>query len=137
MKVKCEVCGKTVNRKPSALKKSKHTYCSNSCRGKVMVGDRCPWWKGGITDGSQAIRNSAEYKEWRTAVFSREDYTCGRCKQKGGRLEAHHLLAFARYPELRLDISNGVTLCKSCHHKFHKENGTKSFTVDQLEEFIA
>lgn len=74
-------------------------------------------WKGGITPENHRIRTSLEYKVWRRSVYERDDYTCVECKQRGGRLNADHVKPFARYPELRLEISNGRTLCVPCHRK--------------------
>lgn len=56
---------------------------------------------------------------WRKAVFMRDDYTCQHCNQKGGRLEAHHIKEYSKYPELRTEVTNGLTLCYDCHNKVH------------------
>jgi HNH endonuclease/NUMOD3 motif-containing protein len=74
-------------------------------------------WKGGITKKNQLIRSSSEYRLWRTSVFERDDYTCQICQQRGGRLNADHIKQFALFPELRLDLTNGRTLCEPCHRK--------------------
>ncbi len=61
-----------------------------------------------------------ELKIWRTQVFARDNYTCQKCGQIGGRLEAHHLKRWVDYPELRFTLYNGQTLCKDCHSKTNK-----------------
>lgn len=80
-------------------------------------------WKGGVTPENKRIRDSCDYSLWRLAVFQRDNYTCQICGKRGGKLEAHHIKSFARYPELRLDLNNGITLCYGCHKKWHKEHG--------------
>lgn len=72
-------------------------------------------WKDGATPKAMKIRNSAEYAQWRKAVFLRDDYTCQRCGARGCKIEANHILAFATHPDIRLAVSNGETLCKPCH----------------------
>lgn len=65
-----------------------------------------------------------EYREWRTAVFTRDCYTCQECGKLGSsvRLEAHHLKSWHNYPELRYEISNGITLCaQPCHKNANRE----------------
>lgn len=69
---------------------------------------------------NQEIRGTKEYKEWRISVFSRDEYTCQECNQIGGSLEAHHIKPFAKYEELRFELSNGLTLCVTCHKELHQ-----------------
>ena len=69
----------------------------------------------GITPENIIIRESIEYRLWREAVFARDNWTCQNCRDKGGKLHAHHIKSFAYYPELRFAIDNGQTLCKYCH----------------------
>lgn len=78
-------------------------------------------WKGGITPLNHQIRTSLEYKQWRTAVFERDDYTCVWCRARCGKgkaiiLHADHIYQFARFPNLRFHIPNGRTLCSKCHY---------------------
>lgn len=68
----------------------------------------------------QAGRKTAEYKEWRKAVFIRDGFTCQLCGKVGGTLNAHHIKPYARYPELRFVVDNGITLCQSCHKELHR-----------------
>lgn len=78
---------------------------------------RHPMYRGGVTPLIRAIRNSLEYKLWREAVFSRDDYRCYDCGQRGGRLNADHVYAFSQYPRLRFMVENGRTLCENCHRQ--------------------
>lgn len=72
-------------------------------------------WQGGISAESIRFRQSSEYKAWRDAVFRRDNYTCQECYNDRSYLEADHIKPFATYPELRLEVSNGRTLCRLCH----------------------
>ena len=75
-------------------------------------------WQGGISCENHQARNTQELKNWRRAVYQRDNYTCQRCGVKGTRkhrLNAHHIKPFAKYPELRFEVSNGITLCYNCH----------------------
>lgn len=74
-------------------------------------------WKGGITEPNHAIRTSAEYKEWRQKVFQRDYFTCVCCGEKPRKIIADHIKPFYFFPELRLDVDNGRTLCKDCDKK--------------------
>lgn len=80
-------------------------------------GENHPNWRGGVTPINEQIRKSIEYKEWRRAVFARDNYSCVDCGQLRGRIEADHIKTFAEYPELRFDIDNGRTLCHDCHRR--------------------
>ena len=87
------------------------------------TGSKNPNWKGGY-DVKNALRKTKAYKEWRRAIFLRDNYMCVQCgirfiKGVTGRvyLEADHIKPYAHFPELRLSLDNGRTLCKSCHIK--------------------
>lgn len=79
-------------------------------------------WKGGISTENQRLRNSSEYKSWRASVFERDEHTCQICNLVGGNLNAHHIKEWAKYPNARFDVDNGLTLCKPCHIEVHREN---------------
>jgi len=105
-------------------------------------GENHPKWKGGISSERDKVRQTNEYKEWRENVFKRDNYICQCCgDNKGGNLNAHHILNFSDYIELRFDVNNGITLCDKCHNlnkhgSFHHTYGTKNNTKEQLEEYI-
>lgn len=87
----------------------------------ALKGEKGYWWRGGIAEKNNALRRTVEYKLWREAVFRRDEYKCRQCKVVGGRLNAHHIKPFALFPELRLSIDNGATLCSKCHTTVHSK----------------
>ena len=92
-------------------------------------GEKSPVWRGGITFWKKRIWDSPKYKQWRTAVFKRDNYICQKCKIKGKYLEAHHLKSFSELLRkynvksreeadkcnLLWNINLGQTLCLKCH----------------------
>ena len=74
-------------------------------------------WEGFITDPK--IRMTWQYNEWRKNVLERDKFVCQVCGKKGKGLQAHHKKTFAQYPELRYDVQNGITVCKTCHNEIH------------------
>jgi hypothetical protein len=135
---KCAVCDTTFSVYP--LKATQTKTCSKKCCGilqsKNRIGDKSANWKGGVTPEHQKIRTSIEYDLWRNAVLARDNYTCQKTGVRGGKLVAHHINNFAKFPELRTSIENGVTFSEKAHKDFHKKYGIKNNTKEQLEEFI-
>lgn len=82
-----------------------------------FVGDKNPNWRGGKIDPNIRLRTSFKSKEWSKAVRARD----GQCVECGSqkRLHAHHVKPWKTHPELRFDVSNGITLCCWCHEKAH------------------
>jgi hypothetical protein len=87
-------------------------------------------WKGGITPIKNQIYYSYKYRQWRSDVFTRDNFTCQWCGDKRY-LEAHHIKEYnkilqenniktfedAEKCEELWNINNGLTLCKECHKK--------------------
>ena len=63
-----------------------------------------------------------KYKEWRNKVFERDNWTCQTCGKRGCYLEPHHIKGWAKYPKLRYEVENGVTLCLECHRLTRKKH---------------
>lgn len=132
---RCWVCNKEFWRKQSHIKKGDNKFCSRAHyfewqKGKPKKishpanknGVNNPNWRGGITPIHSKLRKTEELKEWRQKVFERDNWTCQKCGARSKaneyiRIEAHHIKPFAAFPELRLVIDNGLTLCKRCHDK--------------------
>jgi 5-methylcytosine-specific restriction endonuclease McrA len=96
---------------------------SQRTRERTPRGPAAHNWKGG---GSlQDDRNRPEYRDWRQAVFERDGFACQKCgDSQGGNLRAHHIQSFAEHPELRFEVSNGLTLCHDCHELVHFKPGS-------------
>jgi hypothetical protein len=76
-------------------------------------GELHPNWKGGISKNVHSV-SEPKYKNWRMSVFTRDNFQCKVCKTKIG-LQAHHILKWVDFVELRYDINNGITLCRAHH----------------------
>ena len=83
------------------------------------------------------IRQSAEGKAWTYDILAKSNFTCIKCKERGGQLHAHHLNAFSSFPDQRLDPNNGACLCYACHEEFHELYGKGDNTKDQFNEWLA
>ena len=98
--------------KENGLKKSK------LFKGKshLLVRGKNHWnWKGGNSRNYKNGYYSLEYKKWRLEVFIRDNFTCQNCRAVGGYFPDNSIKSFAKYPALRFDINNGITLCEDCH----------------------
>lgn len=125
---KCHDCGKIISQTSGYYGGGKCRVCYvRGTRGK-WVGKNNPNWKNGITPKVEQVRKSIEYRLWRESVFARDHWNCQNCGN-GGYLHAHHIKPFSKYPELRLALDNGITLCKHCHKKIH---GLKPAEITQM-----
>lgn len=88
------------------------------------------------TDESTIARKKSQYKDWRKSVYARDDYTCQKCLCRGKDLHPHHIMNFKAHPELRYEVSNGITLCVEHHKKFHKLYGKVRNNENQIENYI-
>lgn len=123
----CEVCGKEVFDKP--YRKSR--TCSKICKDKLLKIYRgeAHWnFKGEASGTRQRRRSWSEYREWRSLIMARDNYTCTKCDRRGGRLTAHHLQSWSKFPELRFSVENGAALCWKCHWQYHRKFGHKTFS---------
>jgi 5-methylcytosine-specific restriction endonuclease McrA len=111
--LKCQYCQNKFDAPQCFTRKR---FCSWDCRVAGMRGSSAANWKGGI-DNSKRKESHQSYV-WRKTVLARS-HCCEWCYAKPP-LQAHHLLRYSLFPELRFDPKNGVALCKSCHHRAHK-----------------
>ena len=103
------------------------------------MGERCHWWKGGITPVYFQIRGSTKYDDWRRAVFERDNYQDWFSGLKGsGNLNADHItplnvlikkhniktLDDALKCDALWDVNNGVTMIAISHLPFIQRGET-------------
>ena len=130
----CEQCGKAMLLPPSVAARKR--FCGWECRqafmrgphgansghGQKMRGAANPRWNGGHSTLRRRTYKEAEVAQWRRRVFHRDSYTCQRCSLRpsgSNQLRAHHIAPWAKYPTLRFDLDNGITLCRACHAWVH------------------
>lgn len=78
-------------------------------------------------------RNDYSYKEWRKQVWFRDNFSCRIADINcNGRIEAHHILAWSTYPELRYKTNNGITLCHAHHPRARAEEKRLIPTFQEL-----
>jgi len=58
-------------------------------------------------------------QKWARAVMERDSWMCQNCGTTK-HLDAAHIIGRQVNPSLRHDITNGVTLCRSCHQFYHQ-----------------
>ena len=128
-----------VKKSPESIKKMIDTKRKNP-----RYGERASNWKGGKTRLTQLIRSSFQYRQWRSDIFQRDNYSCMDCgKKSSGDIEVHHLNPLAKIIqennitnieeaikcEELWNINNGLTLCIKCHKKTdtycNQRNGKK------------
>ena len=123
--LKCVVCGEDYERPESQVRWRGSSICSRKCVGEFLKstrsGENSSNWQGGVSRAYKYGYHSTEYKKWHNDVFERDNFTCQLCGIKGGYLHAHHVKSFSHFPDLRFVLSNGLTLCKTCHMEVHSK----------------
>lgn len=101
-------------------------------------GENSPTWNPNLTDEQRhETRCYPEYRNWYLAIFGRAQFTCQLCgDDTGGNLNAHHYEAYKSNQGKRLSEENGITLCRECHWKFHRQYGFGKNTKEQFNEFM-
>jgi 5-methylcytosine-specific restriction endonuclease McrA len=163
IEVICKVCSNRFFTKPYQIKNGWGKYCSIKCKQKDQIGKLCygwakgkkfpersgsnAWnWKGKITSLKSQIYRHYKARQWRSDVFTKDNFTCQWCGNRSY-LEAHHIkeqykiieenkiktLEEALNCEELWNINNGITLCKNCHNKTKKGNPRKRGHEKMLE----
>lgn len=101
--------------------KDKRFYCSQTCSNRAnapklskdRMGDNNPAAKK-----DSKWRHRYAYNKWREECLKRDKFSCIECGENSyKKLVVHHIKSYKDFPKLRIEVSNGVTLCRSCHNK--------------------
>jgi 5-methylcytosine-specific restriction endonuclease McrA len=71
---------------------------------------------------------------WAREVKQKTPY-CIKCNSTV-KLNAHHVMPYSTNPSMRNNPANGVTLCQTCHNRFHLIYGKSTHGQAELNEFI-
>lgn len=114
-----------------AIKHWGSSGAANPMFGKI--GALNPRYVDGSSPERQRAYVSAVGREFLRSVLARDGYRCVRCGsgKKGPKgLHAHHVKPWAGNESLRFELTNAVTLCRSCHGWVHSK-------ANVHQEFIA
>ena len=87
------------------------------------IGKLNPNWKGGRSPERQSQYARFAWKELVKSILKRDKYACQKCGKKPTAkrdLIIHHIKSWSKYPKLRFDSTNLITLCGKCHKNAHK-----------------
>lgn len=82
----------------------------------ICCGDKHWNWKGGISKKDKNERTKF-LKYVAPKILQRDNYICSICNIRGGILHVDHIKRWSAFPELRFNLNNCRTLCRSCHYK--------------------
>ena len=130
LEVKCRYCGKyfvptnsEVSKRIQALTGNigtQYLYCSDNCKEACPVYNQQKYPKGFKKASSREVNPLI-----RQLCFERDNWACQICgaTQEDDQLHCHHLEGVAKNPRLGNDVTNTITLCKTCHKQVHKLPG--------------
>jgi hypothetical protein len=96
----------------------KRKFCCKACADKGglrYTGKEHPNYR----EEARRKNRGGSHHKWVNAVISRDKATCQKCGSANVELHAHHIKSYKDFPELRFDVSNGITYCFKCHWEVH------------------
>ncbi|MGD3158254.1 HNH endonuclease [Staphylococcus cohnii] len=139
---RCKKCNHIWEAKWVDLRTKNHgcRNCAFENQSKRFVGENNPNYNSNLSKEDRVrirFKNKDEnFKKWRKEVFEKDNYKCVVCSTKKSPFNAHHLNGYHWFEEGRFDVNNGVTLCETCHKKFHKIYSRHYNTKEQFKEYL-
>lgn len=134
---KCKDCNLKFKKTWTNIKTLKQ-FCPD-CGIKKRSGINHPNYNRYLTDEERSktrlLMYGKEYMKWCYEVHRNHYFSCKVCRAKKD-IVAHHLYSYSTHVDMRLDVNNGVTLCRQHHKNFHKKYGYKNNTKEQFEEYL-
>ena len=121
---RCKVCFRKALPLNVGTFKKGHKPWHTGTKG-ILVGEKHPRWikdRSKLKSYDRDERRSSEYAAWRKVVWLRDNFKCKIDNPDClGRIEAHHILSWRNYPDLRYQVNNGITLCHFHHPKRRRD----------------
>ena len=117
--------------KPSGMKGRHHTEEAKAANAKAHRGRKPHNWIPDRTKlkTSNTHKYDIRYREWARGIKMRDGWKCkladSTCR---GRIEAHHIYPWAKYPAKRYDVTNGIALCRH-HHPRKRDDEIKLIPI--------
>lgn len=112
--------------KPETIDKMK---LNKNHPGRFPSGKNHPNYNHNLTEqeryNSRHRSRLSGYINWVKSILERDNYTCQKCGSNR-ELCAHHINNYANFKKERLNLDNGITLCKDCHKEIHQIFGKHS-----------
>ena len=69
------------------------------------------------------------------SCFERDRFKCAVC-ESNKELHAHHLNSWKHFPDYRFNVDNLITICNTCHKKYHKLVKIKDVTKENFNIYL-
>lgn len=125
-------CKKGASFVAEALNRSKETIYCKAKKIKLVSDRRLSALRSSSTLlASNPNKKLKSMHAWKAKVCLRDNFTCCHCGLRDERIViGHHILERANNPELKTDLSNGITLCPNCHALEHYARLKERTTVE-------
>jgi len=153
-KYKQAIKDRDISKENNGMYKKKHsieTKNKMSISRKNKIGINATGWKGGVTSLTKRVKGYIHRNvNWYKNVYKRDNYKCIKCGSIE-KIDAHHIIPIVtlikellketnlsfvnndekymwliKQPEIiDIEFKNGITLCRKCHKKEHKNWGSK------------